>query len=97
MLVRETYKFPIAMECKNCLLKTRKLLSNFFDYVDCNEDLKISSEDFFKILDNMEGSTISSVDTNDFILKCFRVAFLTKSDFMNGALRGLYELKVMVA
>jgi hypothetical protein len=75
-------------------MPVKKELRKFFDYLDCNKDHFVSSEDIYKGLLNMKTAhPITTTMTNDFVLKTMEIvtATLDDKDFIHGMLVGMFE------
>lgn len=81
-------------ECKNCLLETRKLLKEFFEYADCADKGQINSEMLFKATKNLQSPfPVTTSMTNDFILKTMEISSATIDlrEFSYGMMSGYME------
>ena len=69
-------------------------LQDFFDYLDCDKDGLISSEDIFRAFKNLKTDfPVKSSMINDFVLKTMdsKTASLDNRDFLYGVLVGMFE------
>jgi len=45
LLAKLTGKWTPSKNCLNCFRRTRESIDDFFEYLDCDKDGKISAED----------------------------------------------------
>lgn len=96
MNIFENIKSKATHSCTNCLGATKKIIKEFFDYIDCNHDGNISAENLYWAMSNMKDlpyKKTTTTMTNDFFLNTMEhsAAALDEVDFMFGMLLGMYE------
>lgn len=83
----ENIKYGPLSKCKNCLTKIKSEIYEFFDYLDCDKDGFISSEDMNKAFENLKTDfKVLATMINDFTLKTMELksATLDIKDFSFG-------------
>ncbi len=92
--IKETSPYNKDFKCQSCLENIRKELHEFFDFIDCNSNGSISSEELYRALNKLEAKKAAdSRETNDFVLKADprKKGFLKRVDFLQAVLKGLWE------
>lgn len=96
MNIFENIGFKPTHPCTNCFGKTKEIIKEFFDYIDCNHDNNISAMNIFHAMENMKDlpykKTTSSM-VNSFVLNSceYKSAGLDLTDFFYAMLTGMYE------
>jgi len=99
MMLELTSKTMIPLKCQNCLENSRKELKTLFEYLDCDKDGIIDSEDLWNGWKEMKSFELfTTACTNDLLLKCDtnNDAQLTPQEFIEGILHGYWEREVSV-
>lgn len=96
MTIVENIKTKASFPCTNCFTDTKKVIKEFFDYLDCNKDGNISSENLYWGMSNMKGLPYPETTTtmvNDFVLNTMdhESGALDMIDFNFGLMVGMYE------
>jgi len=96
MNIFETVKSKASFKCTNCFGTTKKVIKEFFDYLDCNHDENISAENIYWGMSNMKGLPYPKTTTtmvNEFVLNImeFKTTAINLIDFNYGLLVGMYE------
>jgi len=96
MNIFENIKSKSGAPCTNCFGDTKKVIKEFFDYLDCNHDGNVSPENIYWGMTNMKDLPYPKTTTtmvNDFCLNTMEhtSAALDILDFNYGLLVGMYE------
>lgn len=71
MNIFENVGFKPAHACTNCFGDTKKIIKEFYDYIDCNHDNSISAENIYWAMSNMKDLQYKKTTTsmvNTFVL-----------------------------
>jgi len=96
-MIETTAKQVIPLTCTNCFVESRKQLKKLFDYMDCDKNLLIDSEDMWNGWKEMRTFNLfTTASTNDLELKCDtnNDAYLSPQEFIEGILHGYWERQV---
>jgi len=96
MNIFENIKSGPKSKCENCFKKTKTVIEQFFQYLDCNKDGLVTAENMFNGMSNMKGlpyPTTTTTMVNDFVLNTMehKSAGLDVFDMYYGFLVGMYE------
>lgn len=96
MNIFENIKTKPTFSCTNCFGDTKKVIKEFFDYLDCNKDGNVSGENLYNGMKNMKGLPYPETTTtmvNEFMLNSMEheAATLDLVDFNFGLMVGMYE------
>jgi len=93
-MISQTAKSLIPLKCNNCFEESRKQLRKLFDYMDCDKNQKIDSEDMWLGWKEMKSFLLfTTASTNDLELKSDNNndAMLSPQEFLDGVLHGYWE------
>jgi len=71
MNIFENVGFKPTHPCTNCFGDTKKIIEEFYKYIDCNHDNNISAENIYWAMTNMKDLPYKKTTTsmvNDFVL-----------------------------
>lgn len=94
MNILENIKFGANTKSKNVLTSIKSEIYDFFEYMDCDKDGYITSENIFKSFKILKTEyPMLSTMVNDFVLKTMelKTATLDVKDFSFGTLLGMFE------
>jgi len=93
-MVETTAKSITPLKCNHCLMNSRKKLKILFDYMDCDKNGFIDSEDMWNGWSEMKTFELfTTASTNDLLLKSDinGDARLSPQEFIEGVLHGYWE------
>lgn len=92
------HDYSLNYKCLNCLAETRKEISNFFTFLDCDTKGFVQAVNLYHVFKKMNGGeNIKSVDVNDWLLKEDNrgIGRLDRKQFTDAVLKSLYEVNVL--